>query len=75
MVVGVRPAHDVHDRAVLNVAPAPDPDAVHVAADHGIHPDAARLANLDVADDLGALVHVRRLVHHRKAPLIAPKHL
>ena len=52
-----------------------DADAVHVAADHDIHPDAARLADLDIADDLGALVHERRRMHDRKAPLIAPKHL
>ena len=41
----------------------------------GVHPDAALLADLDVADDLGAVVDEGRLMHHRKAPLIAPKHL
>ena len=54
---------------------AADADPVHVAADDDVHPDAALLADLDVADDLGAVVHERRRVHDRKAPLIAPKHL
>ena len=36
--------------------PAADADAVHVAADDDAHPDAALFADLDVADDLGAVV-------------------
>ena len=66
----VRPAHDVDDGAVLDVAAAADADPVHVAADHDVHPDAARLADLDVADDLRAVVHVRGRVHSRQAPLV-----
>ena len=36
--------------------PPADPDPVHVAADDGVHPDAALLADLDVADHLRAVV-------------------
>src|ERR671920_405074 len=71
---GVRTAHHVDDGAVLHVAAAPDPDAVHVAADHHVHPDAARLAQLDIADDLCAGIHIGRGVHPRMHPLVAAEH-
>ena len=50
----MRVVHHVDDRAVLHVGPPPDANAVHVAADDDVHPDAAFGADLDVADDLRA---------------------
>ena len=55
---GMRAAHHVNDGAVLNVRAIADPDRVDVAANDDVHPDAALLANLDVADDLSALVDI-----------------
>ncbi len=56
----MRVVHHVDDRAVLHVRSLADADAVHVAANDDVHPDAALGADLDVADDLRARVDVRR---------------
>ena len=52
----MRVRHHVDDRPVLDVGARADADPVHVAADDDVHPDAALRADLDVADDLGAVV-------------------
>jgi len=52
----MRVLHDMNDRSVLHIGPAADTDAVHVTANDDHHPDAALFADLDVADDLGAVV-------------------
>ena len=44
---------------------APEPDRVHVAPDHGVHPDARVVAQLDAADHLGGRVHVDALAQLR----------
>ena len=74
-IVGrVRVVHDVHDGAVLDVRPLADADRVDVAADDGVHPDAAFGADLDVADDLRARVHVRGRVHDGQPATIRTQH-
>ena len=70
----VRAVHDVHDRAVLDVRPPADADSVHVASDDGAHPDAALLADLDVANHLCAGVDESRRMNARKLTAIRPKH-
>jgi hypothetical protein len=55
---GVEVALAVDDGAVLYVGAGSDADAVDVAADDGVHPDGAVLAEDYVADDLGGDVHV-----------------
>jgi len=71
----VRAAHDVDDGAVLHVRAPADADPVHVAAQDHVHPDAAGFANLDVADDLGAGIHVRRRVNPWHHAFVRPEHL
>jgi hypothetical protein len=53
LVAGARRI-DVDDAAVLEVGPSADADAVDVAAQHAIVPDARFRADLDVADQAGA---------------------
>ena len=55
----MRVVHDVHDGAVLDVRALADADVVHVAANDGVHPDAALGADLDVANHLRAVVDER----------------
>ena len=50
----------------LDVGLATDPDAVHIAADDGIHPDAAFFTDLDVADHLSAVIDECGGVHTRE---------
>ena len=50
--------HAVERAAVLNIGIVPDANLVHVAAQHGVHPDAGVLAENHVADDLGRVVDV-----------------
>ena len=54
-------AHDVEDRAVLNVGARADADVVHVAAHDGERPDAGVFADDYVADDDGGGIDVRGL--------------
>ena len=74
IVVGMGPGHDVDDGAVLDVRAAADANPVHVAADDDRHPDAALLADLDVADDLRAVVDERGRVDARKRVAERPEH-
>jgi hypothetical protein len=48
---------------ILDVGPGPDPDRVDVTPHDDVHPDAALRADVDVADDLRAHVHVRGRVN------------
>ena len=64
----MRPVHDVDDGAVLDVRAAADANPVHVAADDRVHPDAALLADLHVADDLRAVVDVGGGMDARETP-------
>ena len=41
----------VNDRAILDIYPVPDTDAVDIPADHRIEPDAAIIAHDDIADN------------------------
>src|SRR5215212_2283929 len=52
----------VDDHAVLEVRLTAHPDVVHIAADHHVHPDAARRADHDVPNHLRRLVDVRRRI-------------
>jgi hypothetical protein len=42
---------DMEHTEVLHVGPVTDPDVVHVPANDGMEPDAAMLAEHDIADD------------------------
>src|SRR5690606_10298885 len=66
--------HHVHDGPVLNVRPGANPDDVHVAPDHDVHPDTALGSNRDVTDDLGTFVDVGGRVDHRPVVTIRPEH-
>ena len=48
--------------------------AVDIAADDGAHPDAALLADFDVADDLRAVVDEDRGMNARKLTAVGAKH-
>ena len=56
---------DVDDTVVLDVRVLSDLDPVDVAADHGVHPDARVIAQLDVADH-----QVIMLAHAVPPPLV-----
>jgi len=71
---GMGPAHHVHDTAILDICPSTDPDTVHITAEDGVHPDAAVVADNDVADDLGTLVDKRGRCHARMNGLIRAQH-
>ena len=53
---GVSPPHHVHDAPILDVCASPNLDAVDVASQNGVHPNAAVGADNDIADDLGTLI-------------------
>ena len=53
--------HPVQHAPVLDVGTGANLDPVHVAPQDNIHPNTAFCADLDVADDLGALVDERGL--------------
>src|SRR5437867_2396985 len=46
--------------AILHVGMRADPDGMHVAAQHRIHPDAGILAENYISDDLRRLIHIRQ---------------
>ena len=48
--------------------------AKHIAADHGVHPDAGVFADFHVANDLGGLVDIARIMNARRDSLIRAKH-
>ena len=52
--------HAVQHAAILDVAVGAHADEVHIAAQHGVHPDAGVLAQGDVADQLRRFVDVAR---------------
>src|SRR5207244_5409281 len=70
----MRVLHDVHAGAVLHVAAAADPDAVHVAAHDHTHPHTALLADVDVADHLCAVVDVGSGMNARLRAAVRPEH-
>jgi hypothetical protein len=72
---GVDVAHAVEDGAVLDVGVSADADAVDVAADDGIHPDAGVFTEDDIANDLGRQVDVAGGGDCGKDSLIGPNHL
>jgi hypothetical protein len=41
---------DMQHAEVLHVGPISDPNVVHIAADHGVEPDAALLTHHHIAD-------------------------
>ena len=49
---------DVYARAVLHVRAVADGDGCYVTTHHGIEPDGAIVAHLDVTDDGGVLAEV-----------------
>ena len=53
---------------------ATDPDDIDVAPDDHVHPDAAFVANLDVADDLGTVVDVGGRVNARQPTAVGTEH-
>ena len=67
-------AHAVEHAAILHVGVFSNADGKDVTADNGIHPDAGVFANLHVADDLGGLIDITRIVNARRDPLIRAKH-
>lgn len=70
----VRFPHDVNDGAVLDVRAAADANPVHVAANDDAHPDAALVANLNVANDLRAVVDIGSRMDAGQPPAVGPKH-
>jgi len=70
----VRAGHRVDDRPVLDARALAHPDPVHVAPDHGAHPDAALLADFHVADDLGAGVDEGRGMDAGQLPAVGTEH-
>ena len=64
----------VEDAVVLDVGPGADADAVDVAPDHGVHPDAGVLAQLHVPDHLGGGVHPGPRAQRRTYPLVGADH-
>ena len=70
----MRPQHAVNGCAVLDVRPPADPDPVHVAADDDAHPDAALLADLDLADDLRAVVDEGAGMNARQTAAVRADH-
>src|SRR5215216_2347922 len=51
---------DVDNGAVLDIAPSPDANRVHVAANDDVHPAATVSANLNIPNHLRAVVDVGR---------------
>jgi len=51
--------HAMQHGAVLHIAASADPDAVYIAAQHGVHPDAGLLAQDDITEHLRGGVDVR----------------
>ena len=64
----------VEHAVVLDVGPGAHADPVHVAADHGVHPDARVLPELDRADHLGGRVHVGASAQSGPYPLVGADH-
>jgi hypothetical protein len=71
---GVRVPHHVNHGAILHVGSAPDPDPMHIASNDDDHPDAAFFADLDVADNLGAVVDVGCRMNAGHSPAVGPEH-
>jgi cyclic pyranopterin phosphate synthase len=65
----------MHDAAILDIRTRPNPDPIHVPSDHDVHPDTALVADLDIADDLRAVVYKRRRSDSRGACTVGPEHL
>lgn len=55
----------VNDTIILNIAAVPDANVVHVAPQNGIAPNRRLFADVNVTNDLCALVDVRALVNMR----------
>ena len=72
---GMGLALHMDDGAVLNIGASPHADPIDVAADDDVHPDTTVLADLNVADDLCAVVYERRGGYSRGARAVGPKHL
>jgi hypothetical protein len=70
----VRAAHHVNHRVVLDVGAAANPDGVHVAPDHDVHPDTALLTDFHVPDDLGTLIDEGALMDLGENGPERPKH-
>jgi len=64
----------VEHTAILHVGVFANADGKHVTADDGVHPDAGVFTYFDVADDLGGLIDITRIVNARRDPLIRAKH-
>jgi hypothetical protein len=47
---------------------------VHVAADHGVHPDAGLLAEDDVADNLSGFIYIAGIGDAGTDPLVGADH-
>ena len=67
-------AHAVKHGAVLHVGVGAQPDRVHIAAQHGIHPDAGVLPEGDVAKHLGGDVDVARGGDDRRVAEVSADH-
>jgi hypothetical protein len=65
----------VDDGAVLNIRAAANSNAVDIAANDDGHPNAALLAHLDVADDLGAVVDVSGWMDARQSSAMGTEHV
>jgi isopentenyl phosphate kinase len=64
----------VENGAILDVGLGTDADGIHIAAEHGIHPNRRVLAKRHVADQLGRKVDVTTGGHLGKPPLVTPDH-
>ena len=71
---GIAIAHAMQHGAVLHIGVGADADGMHIAADHGVHPDAGVLAEGDVADDLRGDIHITGLRNDGRFALIGTNH-
>jgi len=67
-------AHAVEHAAILHVGVFADADGEHVTTDHGVHPHAGVFTDFNIANDLGGLVDITRIMNARRDSLVRAKH-
>src|SRR5437667_11278507 len=66
--------HSMEHAAILHVGMRADPDGMHVAAQHRIHPDAGILAENYISDDLRRLIHIAGIRNRRHDAFVRADH-